>query len=75
MMQKLIPVKSSSIRAIGHDPATNTLAVDFHDGGLYHLADVTADQHRALMTAESHGKHYGKHFRGNSRHKVSRPRT
>lgn len=36
-------VTSSQVKEIGHDPATNTLAVRFsHGGTLYHYASVDA---------------------------------
>ena len=36
-------VTSSQLKEIGHDPATNTLAVRFkHGGTLYHYAGVDA---------------------------------
>lgn len=50
---KMLPVDSTHIAAIGHDPSTNTLAVTFHRGGTYHYADVPVDKHQALLTADS----------------------
>ncbi len=58
------PVKSSSILSIGHDPQTNTLEVEFANGGIYQYADVTAEHHAALLAAESLGKHFQTHIRG-----------
>ena len=45
----LTPVKSSQVKAIGHDPATNTLAVQFAHGAgsIYHYPDVTAEAPKA----------------------------
>lgn len=62
----LQPVKSSQISHIGHDAATNTLAVQFHgsnrsgsDGNIYHYPNFTVDQFNAFKAAESIGKHFG----------------
>src|SRR3546814_14208537 len=33
------PVKSSQIASIGHDPSTNTLAIEFKGGKVYHYSD------------------------------------
>lgn len=57
------PVTSSSIAAIGHDPATNVLEVQFKNGGVYAYEGVTADHFDALMKAPSLGKHFQTHVR------------
>lgn len=58
----MIPVQSSQLAEIGHDPDTNTLAIRFHGkgrpGNLYHYQNVTADDFEALKSAESHGSHF-----------------
>lgn len=56
-------VKSSQVSEIGHDPATNTLAVRFSRGGLYHYPGISAEQFSALQKAESIGAHLGKHIK------------
>lgn len=56
-------VKSSTISHIGHDPATNQLSVKFLNGSTYVYEGVTAEDHKALMEAESIGKHFGQHIR------------
>jgi hypothetical protein len=58
------PVDSSNIAAVGHDPATGTLAVAFRDGNLYHYDGVSSEAHAALMQAESIGKHFHAHIKG-----------
>lgn len=58
------PVESSNIQAIGYDPETRVLEVEFGkntDAGnpynrLYHYFDVPAEIHRGLMEARSHGE-------------------
>ena len=56
-------VKSSQIHSIGHDATTNTLAVKFGSGGIYHYHDVSAAQFTALQKADSVGAHLGKHIK------------
>jgi hypothetical protein len=61
-------VTSSQIAAIGHDPATNTLRVQFKGkdgpGSQYDYPGVTADVHEAMKKAESIGKFFGAHIKG-----------
>lgn len=61
-------IKSSQLDSIGHDPATNTLAVQFkpgkaaaakgEPGPVYHYANVTAEDFAAMSGAESIGSHF-----------------
>ncbi len=61
----LTPVESSQIAAIGHDPATNTLAIQFKSGAapVYHYANFSADDFNAFMGAKSIGSHFSKHIK------------
>jgi KTSC domain len=52
------PVKSSNISSIGHCPDTNTLAVEFKDGAVYHYHNFLKAAHSALLNAESIGSHF-----------------
>lgn len=54
------PVKSTSINSVGYDPATRTMRILFKNGGLYDHANVSEEQHKALMGAKSMGAHYSK---------------
>lgn len=54
-MQRL-PVKSSNIKSIGHDPETNKLHVEFNSGKVFEYDGVTAEDHSSLMACESIGK-------------------
>jgi hypothetical protein len=60
-------VESSQIHSIGHDPATNTLAIRFLSrggpGSLYHYSNLTTDEFAAFRSAESKGAHFGKHIK------------
>ncbi len=58
----LTAVKSSQLHAIGHDPATNTLAIQFKckngPGSVYHYANFTAEHFAEFQAAESKGSHF-----------------
>ena len=56
-------VKSSQIQSIGYDPETKTLEVEFKNGAVYTYQNVEEDHHKALMTAKSHGSHFGQHIK------------
>lgn len=56
-------VESSAVKRIGHDAKTRTLRVEFHSGGIYDYPDVSADEHQAILDAESIGRHLSKHIR------------
>jgi hypothetical protein len=58
------PVKSSQIKSVGHDAVENKLEIEFHTGHVYLYHEVTADEHKELMAAESIGKHFGAKIRG-----------
>lgn len=61
----MTPVTSGQIKAIGHDSASNTLAVTFTrgPGTIYHYQNVSADQHAAFMGAESKGTFFGQNIK------------
>lgn len=63
----LMPVASSQIAAIGHCPATNTLAIQFASkkgpGSVYHYKNFTADLYTAFAGAESIGSHFIKNIK------------
>lgn len=64
-------VVSNQIHSIGHDAASNTLAIRFTSrkggavgpGCLYHYQNVTAADFKAFQDAESLGKHFGAHIK------------
>jgi hypothetical protein len=43
------PVNSSNIAAIGYDPETQTLAIEFRSGGTYEYYDVPEQVFEGLM--------------------------
>ena len=64
----LTPVESSQIHSIGHDAASNTLAIRFKNykgepAALYHYDNFTAEDFAAFKGAESIGSHFGKHIK------------
>lgn len=68
----LQPVTSGLIHAIGHDPETNLLYVQFKakagPGSIYSYPNVPAEKHAAMMAAESIGKHFGAHIKDKAEH-------
>lgn len=68
---QLVDVESSQIHSIGHDPATDTLAIRFTrgyganrgPGSLYHYANFSAAEFEAFKGAESLGKHFGQYIK------------
>jgi hypothetical protein len=64
----LKPVESSQIHSIGHDAASNTLAIRFKNSkgepsSVYHYDNFTAEDFAAFQGAESIGSHFGKHIK------------
>lgn len=46
-------VSSSSIRAVGYDPRSRTLEIEFTNGSIVQYERVAPDIHRALMSSGS----------------------
>ncbi len=63
-------VQSSTIKAVGYDPQSEMLVVEFHNGGTYLYAGVGATTHQALMAAPSLGSYLHSHVK--PRHTVSK---
>lgn len=62
------PVKSSQIHSIGHDAATNTLAIRFpakgrKPGALYQYSNISGEEFAAFAAAPSIGSHFYKHIK------------
>lgn len=59
------PVHSSQIHAIGYDPATKKMQIEFLDyktkqpGNVYEYSNVDAQTHADLVNAESIGRAFG----------------
>jgi len=62
------PVQSSNIRAIGYDPATRTLEIEFHSGGIYQYFDVPESVHSGLLAAPSKGSYFNERIKDRYRY-------
>lgn len=60
----LKPCESSQIESFGYDRASQTLAVKFRRGGLYHYADVPADVFDCLCACDSTGSFIHREIKG-----------
>lgn len=70
----LHPVKSTSIKAVGYDPATKTMRIQFHHSDMtYDFLAVEPHEHKALLTADSIGRHFGQHIQ--PKHNGTRVKT
>ena len=61
-------VESHQIAAIGHDAATEILAIQFKSwkggtGSTYYYSNFTVEDFAAFKAAESKGKHFGEHIK------------
>lgn len=63
-----VPVQSSDIVSVGYDPATATLEIEFHSGGLYHYYDVPSSEAEALVGASSVGRYFNANIKNHYRH-------
>jgi hypothetical protein len=57
-------VNSSNVRAVGYDPVTFTLVIEFANGRSYEYGGVHQTTYHALMSAESVGKYFMREIRG-----------
>lgn len=57
------PIESSQIAEIGHDPQTNTLAIKFKTGDIYHYANFSGADFEAFRNAPSIGSHFYNHIK------------
>ena len=65
--KKAIPLckcESSKIAGFGYDAASQTLAVSFKHGGLYHYTSVPADVFAEMQAADSPGSFLHKRIKG-----------
>lgn len=64
-------VSSSNLHSVGYDSSTQTLEVEFHNGGIYQYFGVPSSVHDALMSAHSHGEYFAANVKNNYQfHKV-----
>lgn len=62
-------VSSSNIRSIGYDEDSQTLEVEFNNGGVYEYLGVPPSEHDALMQAPSVGSYLHTHIKGKYPHR------
>lgn len=58
------PVSSSNLAAVGYDPETQTLAIEFKSGGTYEYYDVPQQVFDGLLSAGSLGQYFQSNIRG-----------
>ena len=56
-------VSSSNLEAVGYDPSTMTLEIEFLNGGVYQYFNVPAHVYSGLMSASSHGSYFDAHIK------------
>lgn len=56
-------VTSSELASVGYNPTSQTLEVEFKNGGVYEYHGVPATVHSALMNAPSHGKYFNQYVK------------
>ena len=56
--------ESSQIHSLGYDAETQTLAVQFHKGGVYHYEGVSPQTFEAMHAHESPGSYLHENIRG-----------
>ena len=55
---KMIPVSSSNLESVGYEPATQTLRIEFKNGGVYEYHNVPEAEYQGLMSASSKGSYH-----------------
>ena len=63
MAVKMVLVKSSNIKALGYDPVSKELHVEFKSGDVYAYSGVDPKAYQALMAAPSIGSHLAKNVK------------
>lgn len=58
------PVSSSNIASIGYDANSQTLEIEFLNGGVYQYFDVPQHVYDELMNADSHGQYLAQNIKG-----------
>jgi hypothetical protein len=61
-------VQSSNIASIGYDAASQTLEVEFLNGGVYQYFGVPQNIYQGIMSASSHGEYLAQHIKGHYRY-------
>lgn len=61
-------VSSSNIASIGYDSSSQTLEVEFLNGGVYQYFDVPEQVYNDFMNASSHGQYLAQNIKGHYRY-------
>jgi len=64
-----IPVESSDLVAIGYDPKSRTLEIEFKENRVYQYYDVEPAIHERFMKADSYGQYFYAFVNGHYRYK------
>lgn len=51
-------VRSSNLRSVGYDAASQILEIQFNSGSIYQYSGVSMATYNGLMSASSHGKYF-----------------
>lgn len=62
-------VKSSNLKSIGYDQSSNTLEIEFLNGGIYQYFNIPSQIHLAIMNAVSKGTYFHANIRGNYKYR------
>lgn len=62
------PVSSSNIASIGYDADSNTLEIQFKNGGIYRYYGVPQTVYAGLMAASSHGSYLAQNIKDRYRY-------
>ena len=65
---EMINVDSSNVAAVGYDEGSETLQVEFNNGGTYQYFDVPAQLFESLRDAGSVGGFLAEHIKGSYRY-------
>lgn len=60
---RMVPVDSSNLSAVGYDPVSQILRIDFHGGRTYDYYDVPENIYTGLMNASSKGQYHNVHIK------------
>ena len=58
-----IPVSSSNIRSVGYESVSQTLEVEFNNGGVYQYYGVSESRYSGLMSAGSKGSYFDSYIK------------
>lgn len=56
-------VSSSNLASVGYDPQSQTLEIEFNNGGVYQYYSVPPSINSGLMNASSHGSYFDRNIK------------